>query len=167
MLHPSCLHRSHAQFSQGTLPFVAIKMIQNMDENVAKKETLHAAEHDLESVYWLLIWMILRHTDHGPKEGDMACSNLFDTTRIGSKVVWCYRRQFTQSGPLFRLAEDLAQQVYDQNPPGRAKIPAMQLTHAKVLETFETHLRADDWRPPALTRPLLPRMAREKPRECG
>ncbi|KAJ7903823.1 hypothetical protein B0H14DRAFT_3680888 [Mycena olivaceomarginata] len=106
-------------------------------ESKAKEETLHAAEHDLESVYWLLVWMILRHTDHGHSDGNMACSNLFDTTRIDSK--------FTQSGPLFRLAEDLVQQVKLQNPSYYSEVPVQKMTHAKVLETFETHLKAADW----------------------
>ncbi|KAJ7366499.1 hypothetical protein DFH08DRAFT_797460 [Mycena albidolilacea] len=126
----------------GTPPFVAIKMIQNTDEDIAEEETLHAAEHDLESVYWLLIWMILRHTHHGRREGDIACSKLFDDNR---KVVWFYRRQFTQSGPLFRLAEDLVRQVKLQNPSYYSEVPVQKMTHAKVLETFETHLKAADW----------------------
>jgi hypothetical protein len=118
-------------------------MIDNA--NQVSEETAHAAHHDLESVYWLLIWMILRHTAHGHSEGKTACSKLFDSTRSDLKVFWLYRQQFTQNGRLFRLAQDLAQQVYDQNPGGMARIPAVQLTHAKVLDTFETHLKATDW----------------------
>ncbi|KAJ7186302.1 hypothetical protein GGX14DRAFT_374842 [Mycena pura] len=123
----------------GTLPFVAIKIIQNM---VAEKETLHAAEHDLESVYWLLIWMILRHTHHGRREGDMACSKLFDENR---KVEWFHTPQFTPTEPLFRLATDLGRHVKRQNPAYDSEVPAVQMTHAKVLETFDTYLKAADW----------------------
>ncbi|KAJ7202602.1 hypothetical protein GGX14DRAFT_370371 [Mycena pura] len=130
----------------GTLPFVAMKIVDNMDEDVAdsEEETLHAAEHDLESVYWLLIWMILRHTHHGHKAGDMACSKLFDENR---KFEWVHRprTRFTQTGPLFRLATDLGRQVQRQNPTQDSAVPPVQMTHAKVLETFDTYLKAADW----------------------
>jgi hypothetical protein len=124
-----------------------------MDENVTK-ETLHAAEHDLESVYWLLVWMILRYTLHGRKEGDKACSNLFDTPRIDSKVSWIQQEEHFPSaeGPVFRLAEELSRRVWDQNRP--SWLGAETLTHTKVLEIFERHLEADDWPTDNAARPF-------------
>jgi hypothetical protein len=129
--------------TQGTLPFVAIEMIDN--GNQVSEDTAHAAHHDLESVYWLLIWMVLPHTDHGHSDGNTACSELFDTTKSKLKKSWIHDQQFTQSGPPFRLAEDLVQQVKLQNPSYYSEVPVQKMTHAKVLETFETHLKAADW----------------------
>ena len=37
---------------------------------------MHERKHDLESFYWLLVWTLLRHSDHD--QGPSACSKLFD-----------------------------------------------------------------------------------------
>jgi hypothetical protein len=39
----------------------------------------------------------------------------------------------------------LVQQVKLQNPSYYSEVPVQKMTHAKVLETFETHLKAADW----------------------
>lgn len=46
---------------QGTTYFMAVELLIAQNDNLP---TVHSACHDLESFYWLLVWLILRHTDH-------------------------------------------------------------------------------------------------------
>ncbi|KAJ7211291.1 hypothetical protein GGX14DRAFT_624161, partial [Mycena pura] len=64
----------------GTFPFVAIETIRNT--------VAHGPHLDLESFYWLLIWMILQHTEHVHGDGAMACSRLFDPLGDTTKCGW-------------------------------------------------------------------------------
>ncbi|KAJ7134275.1 hypothetical protein C8R44DRAFT_770037 [Mycena epipterygia] len=57
------LDDSGVDFSSGTFPFIAIEIIEN--------NTSHGPHHD-ESAYWLLMWMILRYTDHTHPSGALA-----------------------------------------------------------------------------------------------
>ena len=54
------------------------------------KHKMHERKHDLESIYWLLIWIILRHVDHDQPK--WACRDLFDVDdrklAAAAKVDW-------------------------------------------------------------------------------
>lgn len=45
-----------------------------------RKDTtvVHLVQHDLESLYWVFIWIVLRHTEHTHHNGVDACRKLFD-----------------------------------------------------------------------------------------
>ena len=54
--------------------------------------TKHQLHHDLESVYWVLIWCILRHVTHDHPLKERACPHIFDVESEGHcravKVAW-------------------------------------------------------------------------------
>ncbi|KAF7357574.1 Pkinase-fungal domain-containing protein [Mycena sanguinolenta] len=127
----------------GTFPFVAIAIIDS-----SNTKTPHESHHDLESFFWLIIWMILRHTTHGHHHGRHACSKLFDHSDSELKEAWITKNKLPQNPhPLFKLANDLREQVLDQYPPesSRRKVSAVNLTHENVLTDFDKHLESDDW----------------------
>ncbi|KAF9014197.1 hypothetical protein BDQ17DRAFT_1419101 [Cyathus striatus] len=53
----------------GTPQFMAIDIL-------AKQQ--HLPHHDLESFYWVMVWILLRYGQHQHVEGSQACTNLFD-----------------------------------------------------------------------------------------
>ncbi|KAF8208505.1 hypothetical protein K438DRAFT_1930179 [Mycena galopus ATCC 62051] len=87
-------------------------------------------------------WNILRHTAHNSYAGPLACSNLFDSPGSHPKGGFTNSNNFpAQDDPLFQLAEDLREQVWQQNPVQLSflAIPSLPLTHNKVLEIFDKH----------------------------
>lgn len=48
----------NSSYVQGTLPFVAIELLQKADR---ERECKHALHHDLESVFWVLLYTCIRH----------------------------------------------------------------------------------------------------------
>ncbi|KAJ7465249.1 hypothetical protein FB451DRAFT_1402951 [Mycena latifolia] len=143
----------------GTFPFMAIEIIANA--------ATHGPHHDLESVYWLLIWMLLRHTKHNHVRGSLACGRLFDSPGEDMKVSWIRNPTPIENttGPLYLLAESLRKAVFHQNP---AKLGATfvdpddstdsdgsddddtvlvvkPLTYKKVLKFFSKKLKSKKW----------------------
>ncbi|KAJ7172043.1 hypothetical protein C8R46DRAFT_136790 [Mycena filopes] len=105
------LHKSLKDFT-GTFPFVAIELLEN--ENLR-----HEAWHDLESFYWLLIWIILRYTHHAHDDGPAACHNLFDAAKpAGAKRQWLsgLTPLADPTSPLYKLTARLRLLVEKQNP---------------------------------------------------
>ncbi|KAJ6466297.1 hypothetical protein C8R45DRAFT_754839, partial [Mycena sanguinolenta] len=123
----------------GTFPFVAIEMNGISDES-------HGEHHDLESFYWLIIWMILRHTNHQHHHGDLACTKLFDST-VTAKRGWLQINELgSLNSPLLQLAEKLRHLLLKQNPPqGPWNILPVKLTHENVLADFDQQLRSNAW----------------------
>ncbi|KAF9004084.1 hypothetical protein BDQ17DRAFT_476421 [Cyathus striatus] len=69
----------------GTPQFMAIEILakqvqmQLKGDEVVQEHLLklaHMSHHDLESFYWVMIWILLRYANH--KQGHKACSQLFD-----------------------------------------------------------------------------------------
>ncbi|KAJ7439811.1 hypothetical protein B0H11DRAFT_555038 [Mycena galericulata] len=141
----------------GTLPFMAIAIIKNT--------TTHDAHHDLESFYWLLIWMILRHTRHTDPNGRLGCSSVFDPPGTVTKLGWIQGATPIAESALFTLAEQLRAGTIDQNPtkritkrrpPGnnaaataRTTTNAVDpLTYEFVLYSFLEAIESEDWPTP-------------------
>ncbi|KAJ7457609.1 hypothetical protein B0H11DRAFT_1873602 [Mycena galericulata] len=140
----------------GTLPFMAIAIIENT--------TTHDAHHDLESFYWLLSWMILRHTRHTHPDGRLGCSKVFDPSGSGAKLGFLHRYTPLAESALFRLAEQLRNGTVDQNPiqrtakrlpPGNNAATAPTTTNATdpltyefVLYSFLEAIESEDWPTP-------------------
>ncbi|KAK7048092.1 hypothetical protein R3P38DRAFT_2867299 [Favolaschia claudopus] len=136
------------KYLTGTLPFIAIGVLE---------EQPHTKHHDLESVHWLLVWMILRHTAHTIEGGPLACNSFFDqltndarsTIKRGDLAV-----PFgAPPGPLHALVNALRfllkRHYFFEDP----EIPLTMsgtspFTHEAVLHTFSTHLASAEW-PPA------------------
>ncbi len=72
---------------QGTYYFMAINLLLVPPEGV-----VHTISHDLESFYWVLVWVILRHTTHAHPSGDDTFLAVFpagdDIKCSTSKMLW-------------------------------------------------------------------------------
>ncbi|KAK6997450.1 Pkinase-fungal domain-containing protein [Favolaschia claudopus] len=126
----------------GTPPFMAIEILKA----AMTTELKHDLHHDLESVFWLLIWIILRHTDHGHPSGALACVDLFAGS-AKDKVDWVFfpPAMKAKTGPLFQLAEDLRKQVLAQYASRALDIegyPPQNLTPDKFRAAFKKCLDA-------------------------
>ncbi|KAJ7717062.1 hypothetical protein DFH07DRAFT_346875 [Mycena maculata] len=140
----------------GTFSFLAIQILGNT-------EVPHNASHDLESVYWLLVWIILRHTTF-PGRTPTACHELFDhdtTAAFALKKDWMHRQTpLDTTHPLYDVTEELRDRVAKQNPqvnppattrlsrarpPQQQPTPAVPLCHADVLEVFRLALEELEW----------------------
>ncbi|KAJ7164718.1 hypothetical protein C8R43DRAFT_238851 [Mycena crocata] len=132
----------------GTFPFLAIALL--------KQPTNHRASHDLESIYWLLVWIILRHTAHTNTLQSRACHELFDQipdTAAQQKVAWLSgETPLAKELPLFLVTEALREKVAAQNPRRAAtKNPfitvtspppqAVELLHRDFVDLFEQALK--------------------------
>ncbi|KAF7297628.1 Pkinase-fungal domain-containing protein [Mycena kentingensis (nom. inval.)] len=148
----------------GTAPFVAIEILDT-ERNIP-----HAFYHDLESFYWLLVWMILRYTTHSHLRGDYALDTVFslDIDPLDTKKAGFLSRTNTiveliPGTPLATLIYNLHNRVASQNPSATAvaegfgiagmkpaAVPAaIYLTYEEVLQIFETihNTETDDWAP--------------------
>ena len=72
---------------QGTYYFMAISLLMVPAEGI-----VHTISHDLESFYWVLVWIVLRYTNHAHPDGDNTFLNVFpagdDNKCATSKQVW-------------------------------------------------------------------------------
>jgi len=111
---------------------------------------VHEAHHDLESFFWLLVWLVLRHTAHSHPRGSRACAIWFDTADNEQneclKVAWLLRpSRITVPGnrPLTALLEEYRKLCrHNFSYDGAAVVP---VTHAGVLAIFNDALNASDW----------------------
>ncbi|KAJ7163075.1 hypothetical protein C8R46DRAFT_334108 [Mycena filopes] len=132
----------------GTIPFIAIAI---MDNATAKEPVVHGSHHDLESVYWLLVWMILRHTKHSHPKKDLACSTIFDGS-VETKSGWVSRPTPVPdtNEPLFELTDRLRDKVWLQSLPPKkntySSAPAYApLTYENVCAIFREWLDTPGW----------------------
>ncbi|KAJ7267440.1 hypothetical protein C8J57DRAFT_365997 [Mycena rebaudengoi] len=139
----------------GTFAFLAIQIL----EASTKGGIAHEACHDLESFYWLLTWMILRHTAHVHYDENLACHELFDA-RTDKQAAVRKANWITQLTPLPKLpllglvglrhlAEALRRMVELQNPVVReydslllsdapsTPTSSKPMTHADILNFFD------------------------------
>ncbi|KAK7048081.1 hypothetical protein R3P38DRAFT_2605775 [Favolaschia claudopus] len=126
----------------------------------------HLPEHDLESVYWLLVWMILRHTVHGHADGVMACVNLFRAKGVREKKGWLPDQQFTSTKPLFILEGRLRRLVSQRYPADINLVQRKPITFKKVHDAFVDALHANNWGPPEpAIRYMIPSVDAKKNRQ--
>ncbi|KAJ7749057.1 hypothetical protein DFH07DRAFT_923292 [Mycena maculata] len=137
----------------GTFSFLAIQILGNT-------EVPHNAGHDLESVYWLLVWIILRHTTF-PGRTPTACHELFDhdtTAAFALKRNWLDRQTPLAQGLLREVAEALRLFVVLQNPaveetfdtpfvsrPVSQPVKPCEIRHEDLLNVFRAALATDRW----------------------
>lgn len=122
-----------------------------MAVEILRGDVIHDARHDLESFYWLLVWLVLRHTDHDHAAGNLACSRLFDGDDEWDcddhKGSWFIKPQplgVRGNVPLtYLLAEFKSQCLY--NILHHQFIPIVPLTHESVLAAFDKALAMDGW----------------------
>ncbi|KAF7305912.1 hypothetical protein HMN09_00745400 [Mycena chlorophos] len=147
----------------GTFPFLAIDILWAHSQNYRPwlssppSPFAHAVHYDLESFYWLLIWVVLRHIQclPGAKDHDgyrREAARVFDivdgdsTMAVASKARWLSdARKFSapHNPPLAWLIRELSTIVnksrsYDNDAPQPA-------THEMFLDAFDRALKMEGW----------------------
>ncbi|CDO74738.1 hypothetical protein BN946_scf184812.g2 [Trametes cinnabarina] len=150
----------------GTFYFIALALLK------PRRQTAHQPYHDLESFYWVLVWVVLRHTvcwqDDGP-DGEELCKTLFtadnDAVAHGLKSAWLDNDDeiiVADNTPLTNLLAQLTQLVYNSKETKRRGVAPSHLTYEAVLALFDKALAEDgwpenDWKPCSLLRDPDPR----------
>ncbi|KAI0648716.1 hypothetical protein C8Q79DRAFT_1007290 [Trametes meyenii] len=133
----------------GTYYFMAIEILGVPD-------VIHNTHHDLESFYWVLLWVIVRHTAHGQSED--ICNRIFkygdDEDSADAKRGSLERIVFDipDNKPLTYLLRELTALVLEHIPTTRRNVKQTLLTYDAVLDVFNTALAMPgwpdkDWRP--------------------
>ncbi|KAH9922497.1 uncharacterized protein B0H18DRAFT_1120886 [Fomitopsis serialis] len=137
----------------GTLHFMAIEVLNE------HADIPHEAQYDLESFYWLLVWIVLRHTAYLHLDGEQAWHRLFDARlheSIALKESWLRKEpsvMVESNEALTGLLEDF-RKLCKRNHED----PDARMTHEEVLAIFNKALekrdawpkddRAKPWTPP-------------------
>ena len=120
-------------------------------------DTLHEPHHDLESFYWVLVWVVLRHTDCTLQEfklsGQLGCKRLFNAldnyARLDCKRSWISQAfnpshglDVARNAPLTELLKRFKSLIarvilYIDTP--------QSFTHQAVLAVFDEALAMDGW----------------------
>ncbi|OSC97848.1 hypothetical protein PYCCODRAFT_1481008 [Trametes coccinea BRFM310] len=134
---------------RGAYYFLAIELLE------AYPGTVHEAFHDIESFYWVLVWVVLRHTRchrEGVADSDALCQDLFsankDSIAANQKGGWIWsRRPFVVSNnePLTTLIRRFnIMLVLNQIDVVDLTRRAL-LTHGAVLAAFDEALAMEGW----------------------
>ncbi|KAJ7639005.1 hypothetical protein FB45DRAFT_1133864, partial [Roridomyces roridus] len=136
----------------GTYPFMSIASLTQLCEPDPESSFCHSTTDDLQGFYWLLLWVILRHTEHKHILGSGACASVFDgdvADVMRKKKTWVFkwvtsnRRhciEITNNPPLTALVDELTNIVSDSI--SRKPIPA---THESFLAAFDVALESTGW----------------------
>ncbi|KAI0668007.1 hypothetical protein C8Q78DRAFT_1051475 [Trametes maxima] len=127
----------------GTYYFMAVELI---DKDILVH---HDVNHDLESFYWVLIWIVLRHTSHNHPDGSLACDSVFsfgeDPFSLPKKQLFPSRRvplEVIGNPPLTKLIAELNKHVRISH---RFLDDPVPLTYDMVLSVFDEALNSDEW----------------------
>ena len=112
---------------------------------ILRFEITHEARHDLESFYWLLVFILLRHTKHGHPRGNAAFGSLFavsDWDHLAmTKSGWIRNTipplVIPGNTPLNELLEDFRDALEFNHPTRR--VPIQRVTHALCCQQLEYH----------------------------
>ncbi|KAI0675544.1 hypothetical protein C8Q78DRAFT_1074557 [Trametes maxima] len=121
----------------GTYYFMAIEILK-------VPEIIHNTHHDLESFYWVLLWVIVRHTNHG--QGEDICNDIFkygnDKDSASAKRDWLesVMLEIPDNKPLSYLLKELTVLVLEHIPTTRRNATPIPLTYEAVLDVFDTAL---------------------------
>ncbi|RPD54999.1 hypothetical protein L226DRAFT_424930, partial [Lentinus tigrinus ALCF2SS1-7] len=125
----------------GTYYFLAIQLLEEAG-------VPHEIFHDLESFYWVLLWVILRHMEHNHRLRQMASADIFrdGSAAVALKLVWLRNESclvITDNVPLTALHDKfkglLARSVY------RHKGEENELTYEAVEKLFVEALNDNRW----------------------
>ncbi|KAI0324565.1 hypothetical protein GY45DRAFT_1357175 [Cubamyces sp. BRFM 1775] len=139
-------HASGHKERTGTYYFFAIDLL---DPTI--QTPLHQARHDLESFYWVLLWIVLRHTVYAHVAGQNACETAFvygdDLKAMSTKRSWLVGPLPTIPGnePLTELIYELSGQIYRATLTERWGTSRTPLTYDTFLAPFNRALARDDW----------------------
>ncbi|KAJ7105798.1 hypothetical protein C8R46DRAFT_814832, partial [Mycena filopes] len=148
---------THLYSLQGTFAFMAIQIL--------KHKVIHEAKHDLESFYYLLVWMVLRYTPSDAEfDKPRLCHELFDNPALAAiKRDWLSRpTAFCRDHPLYDVVDTFRKLVRTQNPEVEAALPsrismdiaisaspavnsADVLTYDRVTHIFKAGVALPNW----------------------
>ncbi|KAI0656364.1 hypothetical protein C8Q70DRAFT_921664 [Cubamyces menziesii] len=134
----------HLKERTGTYYFIAHDLLE---PNIVA--SVHDTCHDLESYYWVLLWIVLRHTKFIE---DYTCARLFplgdDATAAEKKWSWAnkLRQSLTviDNPPLTTLLHEFKRAVYHSLKEPEVGDP-VPLTYEAVLQIFDRAIARDDW----------------------
>ncbi|OJT05826.1 hypothetical protein TRAPUB_3321 [Trametes pubescens] len=133
----------------GTYYYLALELL----DPIVKGKVDHDSPHDVESFFWVLLWIILRHTDHRHEGGKQGCELVFiygsDAMATMAKQAWLLRSvrlnpvlEIIGNAPLTSLLHSFHVLVYDATIRMADRVP---LTYASVLDIFDAAIARDDW----------------------
>ncbi|KAF8996041.1 hypothetical protein BDQ17DRAFT_1364990, partial [Cyathus striatus] len=123
----------------GTPQFMAVHVLDGK---------MHEARHDLESFYWVLVWILLRHSEHNHEDGINACTNYFDISNFkfarNQKSYWLTQMDepfnVKDNAPLNDLLTRL-RNIFRQGIANRDFTP----THEEVVRVLNDALKVEGW----------------------
>ncbi|KAI1792404.1 hypothetical protein LXA43DRAFT_1093639 [Ganoderma leucocontextum] len=125
--------------------FTAIELLE-------RPGTKHEVHHDLESFLWVLLWIVLHHTDHTHPGGSKASSLIFADigwTRATLKRGYLFDETSSagvrNNDPLSQLITGFKRLAH--RSVGYRGIRGELMTHDEVLEIFDVALARTDWPP--------------------
>ena len=111
----------------------------------------HDVRHDLESFFWLLLWVVLRYTRTTSWPKYRLYGEVFgaQTERDNLAHKKCFldedmNWEVEGNKPLTTLVSKFKELVELQNPPKRGP-PAQPLTYEKVMTLFDEAIASPDW----------------------
>ncbi|KAI0692479.1 hypothetical protein C8T65DRAFT_833988 [Cerioporus squamosus] len=152
----------------GTYAFLSIGLLKN-------KNAIHTVHDDLESFFWVLVWLVLRHTAYVDTSGDekayectFVCINDGRSYAAKSTFLW-FETEITVRGnapltQLMRKLRDLVLYHSDTHGDDKCDFEFPPFTHDTVLALFDEALALDTW--PA-DDPALPRLDPALTRTAG
>ncbi|KAI0750194.1 hypothetical protein C8Q80DRAFT_1166551 [Daedaleopsis nitida] len=128
----------------GTYYFMAVELL-------SCKHCAHEVWHDLESFYWVLLWVVLRHTSHKHPLKDKAAADIFkygdDSSAFGAKKMWLDKSSqdklvIVNNRPLTHLLEKFRGLVRASSSgiPGTKR-----LSYDAVEAIFSEALKSEGW----------------------
>ncbi|KAI0753843.1 hypothetical protein C8Q74DRAFT_1182164, partial [Fomes fomentarius] len=123
----------HRKERTGTFYYMAVAILGSYEP------IIHDVHHDLESAYWVLLWLVLRHTEHNL--GQEVCKDVFivgnDHSAAAAKLYWifCQARNLVVEGnqPLTTLLLEFVSLI---SRSARHTNPSEILNHKSVLDIF-------------------------------
>ncbi|KAJ7693346.1 hypothetical protein B0H17DRAFT_1330452 [Mycena rosella] len=144
----------------GTYPYLSIDLLEARQTGAP---FVHECKHDLESFYYILIWILLRHANHSHPNGEHACPLVFDKALdadaiAAKKALLTAKRTgdfIPNNLPLSQLVDDLADIFLNQSSSlvNTTGVPA---THASVLAAFDKALKSEGWPDNDPAKPFVP-----------
>ncbi|OCH84987.1 hypothetical protein OBBRIDRAFT_785496 [Obba rivulosa] len=132
----------------GTPYFMAVEMLEKPPFAVE-----HGLHHDLESFYWVLVWAVLRHTDHTHPDPNRGYGQVFspgnDYACVSAKTTWLRDRavkiSVRNNTPLTWLLREWGRLCFLQTiSPLLIHLRAL-LTYGKVLDLLKKALKMTGW----------------------
>ncbi|KAH9919803.1 uncharacterized protein B0H18DRAFT_1122244 [Fomitopsis serialis] len=116
------------------------------------KAVVHCIQHDLESFYWLVLWIVLRHTDHAHPKGAAACDRIFsgedEAASKNSKIAWLATGTLTirSNKPLTDLVTALTALAEASVKRNMGRIQSAEsLSHEVFIRVLDDALEAEGW----------------------